>query len=248
MGNISVHMTPDMVAEVMGIPERPGLGPIAWILIQEEAKGTGREGVASALDVSVGDLEELIHGICQKGSLEESLTTWAMGVVALKTSALMMRQVLEGGWDAVEAMAISKLSQSLTKMQTDGDPEQMLRIATNANKALRRGKGENPGQPGGGGPTQVNVNVLQAGKLGSIKLNLAPRIQKQLSDPNRVIDANPKANSLGQKEMLNLEATRELLDGKEQEYVQSTPLDKKKDRFNFDLSEVGDLGEFLKNV
>lgn len=247
MSAISVHMTPQMVEEVMGIPERPGLGPIAWILIQEEARGASREKVAEALDVTREDLEELIHGVCQRENVQDSLTTWAMGVVALKTSAMMMRQVLEGGWDAVEAMAITKLSQSLNEMKTNGDPEQMLRIATNANKALRRGKGE--GQlPSGGGGTQVNVNVLQAGKLGSMRLNLSPRIQQQLGAPGRVIDVTPKASTMGQKEMLNLEATRALLDGKEHEYVQQeSPLDKKKDRFNFDLGS-GDFGDLLKDA
>jgi hypothetical protein len=70
------------------------------------------------------------------------------------------------------------------------------------------------------GGTGVGVGLeLKSGNLGTLKLTLSPAIQKQLSNPARVIDVTPKTvnptkTAIGKLEMLDLKTVRDAVDSK----------------------------------
>lgn len=257
MSNISARMTPIQVAELMGLEEGFSLPPVAWLVIQEEAAGVTRAMIAKTLNVTIEALDELRDAITGKEG-EESVTTWQQGIVALKTAEMLNTRQIGTGWDAIEAMAVNKLANQLTNMKTDGDPDMMLKIAAAANKATRRHKGEGQGQRVG---IQVNANVangdanveLQGGHLGSIRLNLSPRIQAQLGNPSRVIDVTPRqvnGESSLNLQMLKLGETRNLADKSQKEHDQSR-LDEKNEALDAQRmrqNPYGDLAKMFEDI
>lgn len=212
-----IFMTPEFVEELLGV-KSGGLGSVGWLVIQEEAQGVSRSMIAKNLKCEESDIIMLIESITGLEG-DSALDQWKQGVTAVLTANRMNAMNVGSGWDAVEAMAVDRLGRALSSMKTFGDPDQMLRIAAQANKAIRRRDGE--GQ--GGGRTTVQVNAggdgmnleLQSGHLGTLRLNLSPRVQAQLSNPNRVIEAKvvgsqdttPKKQNL---EMLGIAETRKL--------------------------------------
>lgn len=227
------RMTARQVESLMGI-EAGGLGPIAWLVIQEEANNVPRERLAKALGVTVEDISEMILQVTGAETQEIAESTWMRGIVSIKTADLLTQTAISRGWDTVEAAAIQKLNNALEKMTGDGDAEQMLRIAATANKAMRRKAGETPAAERGPNTTQIDVGVsLQSGGLGSIRLNLSPRIQEQMS--KRTIDVTPGKSTLGNLNMLNMTETRDLIPATSEAEEAST-LDSKT-KFEFDLSE-----------
>lgn len=196
----SQNVTRELAEQIMGV-ERGKLGSVAWLVLQEEAAGVGIEGIAATLmgGVTVADLVLLKESVtgCVGAESDE---IWARGLVALTTASTLSRSLIAKGWDAAESIALDKLNQALYAMSGTGDAMQMLTIASAANKAVRRERGE--GNRGG-----VNVSVrsnnangdttlnLQTGNLGTMRLNISPRVQAQLTNPNRIIDVTPNADS-----------------------------------------------------
>lgn len=225
--NVPMHaqyVTPELVEELLGVG-KGSLGSIGWLVIQEQATGTSRAAIAKALGCSEAELLALRDDILQATG-EEAESRWLQGVMAVQTANRIQVIQAENGWDALEAMAIDKLGRSLNQMTTNGDPEIMLRIAQTSNKAIRRRRGEGPGTRGAG-VTSVTVNggmgtdnfgvELKSGHLGTLKLNISPRVQAQLANPERVIDGVAKpvepvaAGRQDDLQMLSLNDTRQLV-------------------------------------
>lgn len=236
---IRVGMGSKECEELMGV-EVGSLGPVGWLVIQEEASGTPRGNIAAALNVGAEDIAAMIHVVCKGETEEESESTWMKGIVALKTAAMLTQTMLRNGWDAVEAMALQKLSNQLSEMKGNGDAEQMLRIASTANKSIRRGAGESGTRSGGaiGAGAEVEFGVsLQSGVLGRIQLRLSDRVREQMADPARVIDSTARSVGPARHEMLGLNETRGLLVGNEEEAKEESRLPDDKTGFHFDLSK-----------
>lgn len=178
---------------------------VAWIAVQQLAQGIPVDVLAVSLGVEAPELEE---------HLEDVFSDPAIAVNMLKASAITNQNMLATGWDAIEAQAVGKLARSLQDMKTNGKPMEMLQIATQANKAIRRVSGENGSRradAGGGASIQLN-----AGDIGTMTLTLSSATSKQLQETaqNRVINGRPSAKASGtlQKlQMLSLSETRELV-------------------------------------
>lgn len=221
----------------MGLPVG-AVSPLAWMVLKQEAAGAHLAILAAELGVSHDDLLALKDATTQlKG--DDSETVWQRGVVALKTAAIMNANVGQT-WDAVESMAVEKLANGLSAMKGNGNAAEMLAIATAANKAARRNRGESSGSP----RTSTHIHVpggsggeveLSSGNLGRIHLRLAPAIQAQLSNPARVIDHVSKqpAGKINEFQMLGLNDTRKLV---KPEVIQPDP------NMDFD-PEILDNGE-----
>lgn len=213
------YVTQEIVAEMMGVAAE-AVGPVAWLTIQEEASGVTRKQIAKNLGVEETDLIALRDSVTGVEN-ESSEEIWQRGVLTVKTAMLVNTTQVATGWDAVEAIAVDKLAKSLNDMKTSGDPMKMLAIATQANKALRRRNGEGPGQSGRNS-TNIQVNnmngnaelELQSGNLGTLRLNLSPKVQAQLTNPDRVIDGVVRKQTpaaTGDLKMLGLRDTRSLV-------------------------------------
>jgi hypothetical protein len=254
---IRVGMSSAQVAELMGISG--GLGAIAFLVLQRESEGLTRSAAAEALGVSVEDIDSLVHHTCEGADQAESESIWNQGIVALRAARLMAEQMIRQGWDDVEAMAVDKLGRNLASMKGLGDADQMLRIAAAANRATRRGRGEQVDQRNRGDQTHVAVGItLQPGNLGSIRLNLSPRVQAQLQQPGRVIDVEPNQSQsmIRDSKMLSLKETRGLVAEEPPSSTLDSPdaaLQEAKDsgkKYNFDFSKfkTESFGEALKHV
>lgn len=245
---ISMRMTVTQVEELMGV-DGGSLGPIGWLVIQEESRGTERADIAKSLGVGIDDVEAMIHAVCKGVDKKESALIWMKGLVALRTAAMMTQGAIRQGWDTVEAMAVEKLGNHLAKMTTNGDADQMLKIATSANKAIRRGMGEGGDQRNRGpGGMQAEFGLtLKSGELGSIHLQLSPRIREQMQRSDRIIDVTPKDSNLGNSAMLGLNETRGLVEESTQaevEAAQSFEERKKRKGFHFDFQDRDSLEDF----
>ncbi len=198
--------------EMLGI-EAGSFSPIAWLVIQEFARGRTTKDIAESLGVSAEELDSLRDDTTHLEG-EESIELWQKGVMTLQTVARLNQITVENTWDAVEAMAVGKLATELQNMKSNGDPMQMLTIAEKANKAIRRGRGE--GHTGG---VKIDVRpgsgdvTLRSGELGMIRLNLSPAVKEQLSRTTRVIDVSPnRPKVLANAKMLDLSETRKIGD------------------------------------
>ena len=212
----STFVSPWIVERAMDWEEGK-LGAVGWLVIQEMAQGVSLESVSRGLGVDVETLVALVEGVTGKEG-DAAIQEWNNAVVALKAALMANAQQVSHGWDSVEAMAVEKLGRSLSEMKTNGDPMKMLAIATQANKAIRRSTGE-----GQGSSVRIGVNAgkeaemaieLKAGALGSMRLSLSPRIQAQLGDPNRIIEAVAVKRDAGKLPltMIGLKETRQVAD------------------------------------
>lgn len=233
--SFNTNVTVELVAKVMGIePER--LQSLAWLLIQEEAAGVARQFLADELGTGLDEVNELIESVVGVTG-EEAQQIWSMGIAAIRTAGVLNDHAISKGWDTVEAIAVTKLANQLAAMPGNGDADQMLRIASTANRSLRRQKGEG----GSHGSRRTNDQqgaemsvILKSGNLGTMSLTFAPAIQEQLNNPNRVIDAvanNAKAageklggGSMRNLSMLKLDETRELIEAKQVEEKKQTAI------------------------
>ncbi len=261
----------------MGI-EVGSMSPLAWVLIQHEGSGHSRGEFVERLGVAAEDVDSLImqtvgvevavsdgtdegRAKVYAEAMRVAETKWSAGVIALKGSALGAEQRIARGWDDIEAMAIEKLGNHLVNMKTDGDAKTMLDIAKVANSATRRSKGEGTRSGNNGIGTSVVVKMgqgesgneveLASGNLGSITLRLSPKIQEQLSRPERVIDAvanktEGERRTTQNLEMLRLKDTRSLADAAESQdsldqlQQHSQAAQAKENR----LAQFGNLSEF----
>lgn len=220
-------LKPSQLAELMGVAEER-FTPVAWLMIQEEAAGAKRRELAESLGVTVAELKELQDQTTGKIG-EESDAIWQVGIITLRTAARLTGLQVSKGWDAVESLATRKLYDALEAMgDRYGDPDDMLRIAAAANKAVRRERGE------GGRPihnTQNNIN-LPSGDLGILRLNLSPVMKAQMEKSPITIDGKSKAGPQ-RMEMLRLSETRQLIPVNSER----SPLDKEH-KIVFDLSAL----------
>lgn len=69
---------------------------------------------------------------------------------------------INDNWDALEKKSLSRLRQLV---DVNGDPDLMLRIAAVSNKALRRGRGNQPIQASMGGAVNLSFNQVYVDKL-----------------------------------------------------------------------------------
>mgnify|MGYP001555775778 CR=1 FL=1 len=212
----SQHASVAHIEEIMGI-EVGSMHPIAWLMLREESEGVSREDIAKKLGVAQADADRLRESTTGKEG-EESEECWNKGVIALRTIAIVNQRNIGSGWDAIEAIAVDKIAKQLGAMRGAGDLDQLLTFAVAANKAVRRSSGEAPGARTGiaiHAPGAGSVS-LASGAIGTIRLNLAPAVQKQLQQPSRVIDAVANRPNIGGRtanlEMLSLKDTRELAD------------------------------------
>lgn len=248
-GELNAKISAAELEVILGL-KAGSIGAIAWVVMQEQARGVERKDVAKSLGVTEDDLAALVDGATGLSG-DESIALWGKGIVALKTAAILNDHDIGRGWDAVEAMAIDKLSNGLKSMRGNGNPMDMLAIAAAANKAVRRYNGEATGM---GQRPRAGINEslgaggisleLQSGELGTIRLNLSPRIQQQLNDQSRVIEAvaNRQSDGTGAPgtrlkdlEMLGLQETRKIADGKpilESDLLPKGPIDQLSDFFD----------------
>lgn len=222
MERVAIKIDPKTVQGMMGISDSGlGLTMVSWVLIQEEANGVDRGVVAQGLGVTIQNLKALEEAATGFEG-DESTECWNRGIIALKTAIVMNAGVIEHGWDSIEALAIEKLQNALSAMQSNGDADQMLRIASAANRAVRRDRGERQMTNGNGGNRVQDGGgidiTLRSGNLGSMTLQFSPKIQEQLGRPGRVIEGigarlEAEKNNPRQKlEMLRLDETRGLAD------------------------------------
>jgi hypothetical protein len=194
---------------ILSLP-KGSFSAVAWLMIQEQAKGVSLSDVAKKLSCDEGDLIALRDATTGKTD-DESQSVWDNGILSLRTSYAINDHHLETGWDSVEALALKKVHGQLANMQSNGDLDQMLRVAAAANKAVRRGRGE-----GGSRETRINVGAdgavtaeLPSGNLGFIRLRLSRPVQEQLQQSERIIDGSVRKPSITDKlRMLSLEETR----------------------------------------
>lgn len=209
---VGSHMTPGQLEELVGW--RVGsVTAVAWLLIQEMAKGSSPELVAKGLGVTEKDLQDIVD---QTTGLTgpESQSAWNDGMIVLKTASRLNSHAVDSSWEAVEALAITKLHGSMAAMGSNGDPDTMLKIAMTANKAIRRGRGEGNGS--GGASIHLNSEggisaTIKSGNLGFISLQLSPAIRNQIQKPEKVIDGDVigRSATAPKLSMLNLEETRQ---------------------------------------
>lgn len=197
--------------EVLPEADWPG---IAWVIMQAEAQGDGREKIAENLGINESDIEDMVAGLMATEDTTLANSLWGVGIVTLKTAATAAGQVLTRTWDQVEALAIEKVAQGIQNLPGNKlDPMQMAQIAAIANKAVRRNQGELGGRGAPGG-AQVPGNQpmeieLQSGEVGSITLRFGTKIMEQLQAPERIIDVSAnKPTSSPNREMLKLKEIR----------------------------------------
>lgn len=188
--------------------------PIAWLMLQEGSTGKELDIIAKFLEVSNDDLLSIIEATTQKKELE-ALEAWKEAIIILKTANKLNVNAIQVGWDSIEAMAVDKLHRSLLNQRSD-DPEEMLKVATAANRAMRRARGEGGSASGATisiGPDGAVDATLKDGNLGFIRLRISPAIASQIQDPNRIIDGKiNKPDSTKDKEMLSLKDARQAID------------------------------------
>ena len=201
---------PEIAEAAMGL-DAGSLGSIAWLILREQASGSSNETVARAIRVSESDIEALIESVTGLEG-EKAWALWERGVVAVIAASRANAQVIESGWDGVEALALQKLNQKLSEMRTAGDPELMLKIASSANKAIRRN--ERQGSHAKSMPDSNGQTTLATGQLGALQLNLSVAVQNQLTSPQAAIKPHPVMEDL---EMLDLQETRKLVDPKSEQ-------------------------------
>jgi len=206
-------MGPRELEGVMGWPAGSVSG-IAWLVIQELSRHRPVEKVADGLDVEIEDLDDMIREITGEPEGHKG-TSWQNAVIVVRSVEMMNHNTMATGWDAIEAMALNRLGDSLNAIGDKLDPMKALEIAQAANKAQRRHLGEgNRGasvsvRTGANGELSADVE-LPAGNLGSIRLSLSQRVRDQLGEA-KTIDAKPNA----ERRMLSIEDTRSLLDGRD---------------------------------
>lgn len=215
-----VSQAPDGVV----IQEAGSWPPVAWMILQCEAEGKSREGLAEQLGIAVTDIDQLVEDLIQTEDQVAREQIWQVGVIALKTSAMQVTQVIGNTWDQIEAMAIEKLAEAIQNVSGKAaDPERLASIARIANSATRRNQGEGQRSGFGGSTTeragtQLDVE-LKSGDLGSITFRFSPRVAAQMQNPNRVIDlqANKVDREGGGMEMLRLKEIRPIAEAMDTE-------------------------------
>jgi hypothetical protein len=202
-------LSANQLEEMLEIP-KGSFSPVAWLVLQEMAAGTPTGTIAKSLGIEPDDLISLRDSTTGKEG-EESQDLWLQGILTLKTAARLNQNTVHTGWDAIEAIALQKAHGALMATQSNGDLDQMMRIAATANKAARRSQGEGMKQGG----TNINVNPntgdieLQSGDLGFIRLRVSPAVSAQLQNPDRVIDGKVNRPSvLKNMEMVSLDDIR----------------------------------------
>ncbi len=208
-------LSAEQLCEIVGLA-KGSLGPMAWLVIQELAAGASLKGIGESLGCTLEELIQLRDDVTGKTE-KESEELWGQCVLTLKMASRLNQQSVAGGWEAVEAIALQKVHATLMETKSNGDLTQMMGIATQANKAIRRQAGE--GQPGGrsgsGMSLRVNPNTgdmeaeLNSGDLGFIRLRIHPTVAQQMSAPERVIDGTVRKPSMLQNmEMIGFDDTR----------------------------------------
>lgn len=208
---IGSMLTANQLCELIGLPAG-SFSPMAWLVLQEMAAGTPTKTIAASLDITEDDLITLRDG-ATKLTDTESQDLWLQAILTIKTAARLNQQTVHAGWDAIEAIALKKAHGALMATQSNGDLDQMMRIAGQANKAMRRSQGE--GGKAGGTSIRVNAGTgdieaeLSSGNLGFIRLRVSPAVAAQLQSPDRVIDGKINRPSiLKNMEMVSLEDIR----------------------------------------
>lgn len=203
-----------------------GLSSVAKLILASDARShpedvlSSREALARTLGVEIEDVNEVIT------SIEESHGegAWKALVVEERTRLAMESAPLRASaWDRIESLAVQKLG-LLVEQNRVNKASELLAIASVANKALRHDKATPSNHNGQGGQAMPGVNIfmqqvaggqgtlregeeLQSGNLGTMRLSLSPRIQKQLSAPS--IDSH---QVLSNSKMLDVKELRHLSD------------------------------------
>jgi len=205
MNQIAKYVTPGMVEKMLGLPGG-AIDSFAFLVMQEMAKGVEVERIAKELQVDESELDLLADSVTGgPNGLKHDL--WKAGVVTIRSINLANQHVMGQGWDALEAMAVNRLAQAVQDSGERLSLKDAASIAQLANKAVRRGNGEGPRNPGlmtrppSGGGEEMTLNI-QGGNLGSIRLSLSARVQSQLEQP-RTVDAVPV-----ERRMLTIEEIR----------------------------------------
>lgn len=212
---LSKFVTPEMVEKVLGM-EKGSVNPFAFLVMQEMAQGRSLGTIAAGLDISESDLDDLCDSVTggPDGTKNE---LWRNGVAFLKSTLIGNQQTIAQGWDALESMTVEVLAKKVQDAGALLPTKDALAIATIANKAVRRHAGEGQGarvnvgisRPTGMGEEDMSLE-LRSGNLGSIRISLSSRVRAQLEKP--VIEGS--VNRVEVREMLDLEATRQLVQEK----------------------------------
>lgn len=252
------------ILEAAGAAEgtRSRLNGLAWLMILEEAEGTPRLKIAETMNVDLIDLEELrfftVYGTGFDEKWDDAETQagiarcdsiWLQGIAAVRTSALMTQQAIGQGWDQVEAIAIDKVASYLSSMQATGNPLEMIEIASKANKAIRRNRGEGSGRGNGGfgmagsnnDNSDVNATLSIPTEGGVMTLNLSSRVRNQIETAqNKVVEgkAEGRLGGIHALEMLTVEKTRALV---------TTPAESESLKA-IDSEEAATFEDFLKGM
>lgn len=212
MTELASHLDPKVVEAEVGLV--PGsLVPIAWMILQEMAAGREVEHVAAAIRANESEINDLIDS-CTGTVGDASRNLWQDAITLIRSVKIANAQKIEAGWDSLEAMTVHALSTKVKAMGPALGVKDALAIASIANKAVRRDRGEGASRPngaagnrGGGGDIRMGIE-LNSGHIGSIRMTLSARVQQQLSTP-RVIDQEVNG---GTRAMLTMDATRKLLE------------------------------------
>lgn len=128
--------------------------------------GVSENQIAAACNISVGKLSEL-----------QETEKYKISLANIASESFEKADVLNGGWDMVENLAMNKVVDHLQRLP---DPDYALKAAALANKAVRRGQhGNNPIAVQPGQQAIINVSLSFADKLQQAFV-INPQAPKQL--------------------------------------------------------------------
>ena len=197
---------------------KAGLSDVANLILQSDARaakgaiGDQRTRLGTLLGCEADDLEEIVQSVEE----QHGDGVWADLVIEERTKiALDSAPMRAASWDRVETLALQKLGR-LVERGVVHKASELLAVAVAANRAGRNGMGNSnnggnqPAAPGIGVNIFMNQNNgapanegedLPNGNLGSMTLQLSPRLrqqaQKEPTDSKKVL-ANSKMLEVGE--------------------------------------------------
>jgi hypothetical protein len=207
--------------------KRPELTRIAQLILQMDAraisssesqemeiKSESRRKLAASLGCTADDLQSVVDSYGEDHWQEMVLEERVRHGIA----STDMRDI---SWDRLESATLKKLL-LLVDANKVGTVQELLQIATAANKANRGQRSSSSQGAGGFNVQQNNVylpgspadGVLPGGNLGKIHLNLGPRVVRQI-EASRNIDMTGAPEFEGRKldsiEMLDLKQVQQAI-------------------------------------
>lgn len=208
---------------------RASLSDVAVLILQSDARSqpgdieAQRNRLAQLLGCVGDDLEEIVQSV----ESQYQPGVWGDLVIEERTKiALDSAPMRAATWDRIETLALRKLGNLVERGIVHKAPE-LLAIATAANRAARNGMGDsgNRSNPSPGVGVNIFMNQTNApandgsdlpkGNLGSMTLQLSPRLRKQAER-----EPTDSKQVLANSKMLEVDELRQLGDESDAEIVE----------------------------